>query len=166
MMGWGMSVDQAKEAILSDVETNFVAAGLLDDTPQQKPGLRVIYVSCFSHAARLCDWLAKCYNIWGTSTDLIVCCQVIREMIKPPDSKWKQLFGGDTNLGRLSITAAEFRELVPQKELQVCCCCTSPLPITGVLILPTLIATSTATKFCSSTVHFPTGQATQQVGGL
>lgn len=83
MMGRGMSVDQAKEAILSDVETNFVAAGLLDDTPQQKPGLRVI-----------------------------------REMIKPPDSKWKQLFGGDTNLGRLSITAAEFRELVPQKELQ------------------------------------------------
>lgn len=46
MMGRGMSVDQAKDAILSDVETNFVAAGLLDDTPQQKPGLRVIYVTC------------------------------------------------------------------------------------------------------------------------
>ena len=104
------------------------------------------------------------YSIWA-STNLIVCCQVIREMIKPPDSKWKQLFGGDANLGRLSITAAEFRELVPQKELQVCCCCTSALPITG-LILATLIATSTAAKFCLSTVHFRTGQATQQVGGL
>lgn len=46
MVGRGMSVDQAKDAILSDVETNFVAAGLLDDTPQQKPGLRVIHDIC------------------------------------------------------------------------------------------------------------------------
>lgn len=41
MLGRGMSVQQAKDAILSDVETAFAAAGLLDDTPQQKPGLRV-----------------------------------------------------------------------------------------------------------------------------
>lgn len=53
---------------------------------------------------------------------LASCFQVIREMIKPPDSKWKQLFGGDAKLGRLSITAAEFRQLVPQKELQVRFC--------------------------------------------
>ena len=41
MMGRGMSVQQTKDAILQDMETQFVAAGLLDDTPQQKPGLRV-----------------------------------------------------------------------------------------------------------------------------
>lgn len=83
MMGRGMSVQQAKDRILSDVETNFVAAGLLDDTPQQKPGLKVV-----------------------------------RELIKPPNGKWQQLFGGNANLGRLNITAAEFRQLVPQKDLQ------------------------------------------------
>lgn len=46
MMGRGMSVQQAKDRILSDVETNFVAAGLLDDTPQQKPGLKASSVDC------------------------------------------------------------------------------------------------------------------------
>ena len=40
MMARGMSVQQAKDALLSDVETSFVAAGLLDDTPEQKPGLK------------------------------------------------------------------------------------------------------------------------------
>ena len=45
--------------------------------------------------------------------------QVIRELIKPPSSKWSQLFGGDGNLGRLHITAAEFRELVPNQDMQV-----------------------------------------------
>lgn len=83
MLGRGMSVQQATDAILQDMETHFVAAGLLDDTPQQKPGLRVI-----------------------------------KELIKPPSSRWKQLLGGDALLGRQSITAAEFRELVPKQELQ------------------------------------------------
>ena len=46
MMGRGMSVQQAKDTILSDVETNFVAAGLLDDTPQQKPGLKASSEDC------------------------------------------------------------------------------------------------------------------------
>ena len=45
--------------------------------------------------------------------------QVIRELIKPPSSKWSQLFGGDANLGRLHITAAEFRQLVPEQDMQV-----------------------------------------------
>ena len=46
MLGRGMSVQQAKDAVLSDVETAFAAAGLLDDTPQQKPGLRVNHIVC------------------------------------------------------------------------------------------------------------------------
>ena len=50
MLARGMSVQQAKDAILSDVETAFAAAGLLDDTPQQKPGLRVISHHLLSHA--------------------------------------------------------------------------------------------------------------------
>ncbi|DBB09593.1 hypothetical protein WJX82_008458 [Trebouxia sp. C0006] len=83
MLGRGMSVQQTTDAILQDIETHFVSAGLLDDTPQQKPGLRVI-----------------------------------RELIKPPSSKWSQLFGGDANLGRLHINAAEFRELVPEQDMQ------------------------------------------------
>ena len=41
MLGRGMSVQQTTDAILQDIETHFVSAGLLDDTPQQKPGLRV-----------------------------------------------------------------------------------------------------------------------------
>ena len=41
MLGRGMTVQQATDAILQDIETHFVSAGLLDDTPQQKPGLRV-----------------------------------------------------------------------------------------------------------------------------
>ena len=51
---------------------------------------------------------------------------MVRELIKPPSSKWSQLFGGDVNLGRLHITAAEFRELVPEQDMQVfeCCLCT------------------------------------------
>lgn len=49
--------------------------------------------------------------------------QVIRELIKPPSSKWSQLFGGDATLGRLHITAAEFRELVPEHTMQVFVCC-------------------------------------------
>ncbi len=57
--------------------------------------------------------------------------QVIRELIKPPNSKWTQLFGGDVNLGRLSITAAEFRQLVPKQEMQVLPGCT--LDATSVL---------------------------------
>ena len=125
MLGRGMSVQQAQDAIHSDVETAFAAAGLLDDTPQQKPGLRVLYIVCSImswnrifvitvYKIRLC-WLLI----------LIGCCQVIRELIKPPNGKWKQLFGGDANLGRLNITAAEFRQLVPQQDLQVRQCCTS-----------------------------------------
>ncbi|DBA82847.1 TPA: hypothetical protein ACH3X1_007069 [Trebouxia sp. C0004] len=83
MLGRGMSVQQTTDAILQDIETHFVSAGLLDNTPQQKPGLRVV-----------------------------------RELIKPPSSKWSQLFGGNANLGRLHITAAEFRELVPEQDMQ------------------------------------------------
>lgn len=49
--------------------------------------------------------------------------QVIRELIKPRSSKWSQLFGGDANLGRLHINAAEFRELVPEQDMQVLKCC-------------------------------------------
>ena len=41
MLSRGMSTEQAIEAIMQDMEVHFVAAGLLDDTPQQKPGLRV-----------------------------------------------------------------------------------------------------------------------------
>lgn len=41
MLGRGMTVQQATDAILQDIETHFVSAGLLDDTPQQKPGLKV-----------------------------------------------------------------------------------------------------------------------------
>ena len=50
---------------------------------------------------------------------ILLMMQVIRELIKPPSSKWSQLFGGDDNLGRLHITAAEFRELVPNQDMQV-----------------------------------------------
>ena len=39
MLGRGMSVQH-------DVETAFAAVGLLDDTPQQKPGLRVNHIFC------------------------------------------------------------------------------------------------------------------------
>ena len=57
MLGRGMTVQQATDAILQDIETHFVSAGLLDDTPQQKPGLRVrnvitmlcLYASLHSH---------------------------------------------------------------------------------------------------------------------
>lgn len=41
MLARGMSLEQVKDSILQDVESYFCSAGLLDDTPQQKPGLRV-----------------------------------------------------------------------------------------------------------------------------
>ena len=41
MLARGMSLQQVKDSILQDVESYFCTAGLLDDTPQQKPGLRV-----------------------------------------------------------------------------------------------------------------------------
>lgn len=41
MKARGMHLEQVKQHILQDVESHFRSAGLLDDTPQQKPGLRV-----------------------------------------------------------------------------------------------------------------------------
>ena len=41
MLARGMSLEQVKDSVLQDVESYFTSAGLLDDTPQQKPGLRV-----------------------------------------------------------------------------------------------------------------------------
>ena len=179
MLGRGMSVQQATDAILQDMETHFVAAGLLDDTPQQKPGLRVcptcttsgvlpcksllstlmctgayvlkespLLTLCLRSSGLLLTPLNACIMrklkqhagtrepaasaIWLSSIVAfveLICMglsilhthlpQVIKELIKPPSSRWKQLFGGDALLGRRSITAAEFRELVPKQELQV-----------------------------------------------
>lgn len=49
--------------------------------------------------------------------------QVIRELIKPPQGVVSQLFAGpDAQRGRLSIAAAEFRQLVPKQDLQVHAC--------------------------------------------
>lgn len=41
MLARGMSLEQVKDALMQDVECYFCSAGLLDDTPQQIPGLRV-----------------------------------------------------------------------------------------------------------------------------
>ena len=82
MLGRGMTVQQATDAILQDIETHFVSAGLLDDTPQQKPGLRVridIQLSCLYASLYRHD--LNCFGLCSCSTVVIPTAAIIDDCV-------------------------------------------------------------------------------------